>query len=262
METIDDISILTSKAYKLPNTNRKTDPRFVMYIDPRARRRHSAIQTIAKTIRTKAGNTIQTSLRNGRRDFILRQKTRGDLTPWGQIPPININENIPDFEIGDYINIYNEDIKESEENLDIDKEINVLDPEEEQDISNEILRQYQTTNKRNHSESPNISRHSPKTKKKLTFQPSGTEGDTESDGEPGNHNISTTIKSILHSTAKDEILSSSRMEDQESKTVPETPDVPQIVTRYHSEYTKKTQYHPNNKENQNQFQETAQHHGC
>ena len=225
------------------------------------RKRHNAIQTIAKTLRTKAGNSIQTSLRNGRRDFILRQKTKGDNTPWGQIPPINLDENLPDFEIGEYNNIYKDDIKYTEEENEKEnsKYIEDMDEDEQRDISNEIRRQYQNSNnKRNHSTTPDNTLN-PKTKKKLTFQPPGTDSDTEGESEVANHDMSTTIKTILHSTAREECLSTSHTEEHESKTVPETPDIPQILVRYHSEIPQKSNFSTLREEKP--IKNIAHHHG-
>ena len=78
---------LIARARNLPQTNNPEDPRFVMYVDPRARKRYNAIQNIAKTIRTKCNGDIQTSVRNGKFDNLLRQKPRGDQTPWDRFLP-------------------------------------------------------------------------------------------------------------------------------------------------------------------------------
>ena len=122
--------------HNLPKTSSKSDPRIEMFIYQRARKRYHAIQNIAKTLRLKAGNSVQTSLRNGRRDFLLRQKPRGDSTPWNQVPPLKLDENIPDFEIGEYNNIYENEIEEVDP-------LALEDQQDMQDLSNEIRRQYQ-----------------------------------------------------------------------------------------------------------------------
>ena len=122
LETIEDTTKITSKANKLPKTNNETDPRLVMYVDQRSRKRYNAIQNIAMTLRQKSKNTIQTSIRNGRRDFLLRQKLKGDMTPWNKVPPIKLEENLPDFEVGNYQNIYEDKTDENIENEEKEEE--------------------------------------------------------------------------------------------------------------------------------------------
>ena len=98
---------LTSRAKNLPQTKNDEDPRFcnVLLIQELAKR-FNAVQNVAKTIRNKSNGNTQTTLRTGKHDFLLRQKVRGDTTPWGQIPPIKLDQNLPDFEIGLYKDIY------------------------------------------------------------------------------------------------------------------------------------------------------------
>ena len=78
-----------------------------MYIDRRGAKRHKAIVNIAKTIREHSNNTIQTSIRTGKNDFLLRKRTKGSDTPWMEIPPIIITQEIPQFEVGTYKDILN-----------------------------------------------------------------------------------------------------------------------------------------------------------
>ena len=93
------------------------------------------------TIRQKSENKIQTSIRNGRHDFLLRQKYKGDPTPWSQVPPVILDQQLPDFEIRNYKNIYQ--IEEEPEMDDKEEEQEEMDENEIQDLSNEIRRQYE-----------------------------------------------------------------------------------------------------------------------
>ena len=69
--THDDASKITSKARNLPVSNNKDDPRLIMYVDPRATKRYNVILNIAKTLKQKSENPLQTSIRNGKFDFLL-----------------------------------------------------------------------------------------------------------------------------------------------------------------------------------------------
>ena len=83
-------------------------PRIVMHIDIKAKKRHQALMKIAKTIRDHSNNTIQTTVRAGRRDYMILQRPKGSATPWWEIPPEVIRQKILEFKIGDYENIFNE----------------------------------------------------------------------------------------------------------------------------------------------------------
>ena len=119
-------------------------------MDNRARKRYNRIQNVAKTIRNQSKGEIQTCVRNGRLDFLLRQKKKGDITPWGQIPPLKLDQNLPELEVGLYKNIYQEEEEEDEENIE--------DEQEEDEISNEILRQYQNETKTEETNKQNLSK--------------------------------------------------------------------------------------------------------
>ena len=242
-ETIEDASRISSQARHLPKTSQENAPRLVMYVDPRARKRFNAVHNVAKTIRMKSDNTVQTSIRNGRNDFLLRRKERGDQTPWGQLPPLDLDQNLPDFEVGMYKNIYVQQTEEEEaEEEEINEEEN-MDEEDRENISNEIRRQYENDQmeeqmkaKRNHSDENLTGTPNPKLKRKSSIQPLGSdiEADTESDGGPENTN---SIKKYLHSTLKDQERPSSQGERDCPQSIPETPTSPmnKFITRYHSE---------------------------
>ena len=118
--TREDASRISAKAHNLSNSNSREEPRIIMYVDPHANKCFNAIQNIARTIRQKSENTIQTTVRNGKFDFLLRQKRKGDQTPWSQIPPLRLDHKLPDIEIGMYKNIYTpkeDDIPENDSTL-------------------------------------------------------------------------------------------------------------------------------------------------
>ena len=112
-----------------------------MFVDPRARKRYKAIQNVAKTIRIKSNGNTQTTVRTGKHDFLLRHKVRGDTTPWGQIPPVKLDQNLPDFEIGLYRDIYITEQDEDERQTEIEDDIQAQN-EDDLEISNEVKRQY------------------------------------------------------------------------------------------------------------------------
>ena len=103
----DDARMFTSRAKNIPQENTDNSPCMVMYVDRRAAKRHKAFITIAKSIRNHSKNAIQTSIRVEKRDFLLRQRSRGLSNPWAEIPPLTITQQLPDFEIENYYDIVN-----------------------------------------------------------------------------------------------------------------------------------------------------------
>ena len=61
-ENREEAAKLTSCASNIPNNGGDDAPCLIMYTDPRAKKRYKAIQAVAKAIRNKSGNTVQTSL--------------------------------------------------------------------------------------------------------------------------------------------------------------------------------------------------------
>ena len=257
----DEAAKLTSKARNLPQNGNENNPRFVTYVDPRARKRYNAIQIVAKTIRTKSKGTIQTSIRNGKHDYLLRQKQKGDQTPWSQIPPVKLDLNLPEFEVGKYKNIYEEkeeDIPEGDRMEDEEEE------DDQQELSNEIIRQYELDeqeaqiNKRNLTSTTNTPPTKHKRRKNIQPGGSGAEADTESDS---GSQIDRT-KSYMHSTLRDTTPQKTiQWEAGDSKTVPETPDIPKFITRYHSEIIQTPANQKNNMNTKkNTVKEIVNHH--
>ena len=138
--TSDDAAKITSRAHNLPKSTGPDCARLVMHVDKRARARYAAYQTIAKTIRQQADNSIQTSIRIGKKDFLLRKKPRGDQTPWSQIPPLKITQDIPAFEIGVYKDIFANTISEDEDEDEDENEDEPDEDDQDMDKSNEIKR--------------------------------------------------------------------------------------------------------------------------
>ena len=101
----EDLSKFTAKAKNLPQGQGPDNPRLIMYVDSRAMKRHKAILNIAKTLREHSNNTIQTTVRTGKNDFLIRTRPKGSTTPWTDIPPLKITQRIPEFEIGTYEDI-------------------------------------------------------------------------------------------------------------------------------------------------------------
>ena len=118
-KTQEDAALITTRARHLPNDTGTETPRIVMHVDIRAKKRHQAILKIAKTIREHSNKTLQTSVRAGRQDYLLRKRGKGSNIPWNQIPPEIITQNLPQFDIGDFENIF--DDKENEEEVDMEE---------------------------------------------------------------------------------------------------------------------------------------------
>ena len=150
-KTQNDATTMTSKARNLPSDTGPNTPRLIMHVDVRAKKRHQAILQIAKTMREKSGNTIQTTVRSGKRDFLLRRRPKGSTIPWQEIPPIIITQRIPHFEVGDYIDIFND--KEDETKIEDDDED---DEDEIRRLSQNILNE-QINEKRDRSDQTNTS---------------------------------------------------------------------------------------------------------
>ena len=203
-KTKDDVSKLTSKARLLPQDQGKDTPRLVMYVDSRAMKRHKAILSIARTIREHSNNTTQTTVRTGRHDFLLRTRPKGSTTPWSEIPPIHINQDIPEFEVGTYWDMVNpHNNPQQPEDLEVE---HVEEMEDIELIAQDISRQNseQNTKKRERTmDSSNHEREKNSRKADTTISNSSPEpsGDEEDDGEEGDESDDDpTPKPILNST--------------------------------------------------------------
>ena len=103
----EDVSKFTSHAKYLPKDHGSDGPRLIMYVDSCAMKHHKAFISIAKSIREHCNITIQTSIRTGKHNFLLRTRPKGSDTPWSEIAPIQITQEILEFEIGMYRDIIN-----------------------------------------------------------------------------------------------------------------------------------------------------------
>lgn len=97
--TVEDSAMIYRHASNLPH-HTPNSPQLDYFTPPQFYRRRTQIETLAWKIRTNSGGTIQTNIRQGRRDFILRQREKGSLIPWSQITPNIIPDTIAPFDIG------------------------------------------------------------------------------------------------------------------------------------------------------------------
>ena len=109
---IQDISqkitpTFTSRDRQLPQEAGPNTPHLVMYVDRHAMKHHKAILSIAKLQREHSNDMIQTTVRTGKYDFHIRTRPRGSNTPWADIAPVQITQDIPNFKIGAYRDIVN-----------------------------------------------------------------------------------------------------------------------------------------------------------
>ena len=143
-KTQSDATMFTSQARNLPQEASSTSPRLVMYVDQHALKWYKAMQIIAKSMRDHDRN-IQTTIRTGKNYFLLRKRQWGDPTPWMEIPPVIIDQQLPAFEVGTY------DIINPGNNVepmgDDPDEIEGID-----ELANEIVRQHTSENKRERSQ--------------------------------------------------------------------------------------------------------------
>ena len=108
-ETPDDISLITSHLKHMEHSNLKSAPTTVTHIPKALFKRYQHCEKLLYKLRISKDKTIQTNLRMGRMDFQLRQRTKGDQTPWKDIPILKIPENAPGPEM-DLITEENEEI--------------------------------------------------------------------------------------------------------------------------------------------------------
>ena len=87
-----------------------------MYIDKHAKSRYKALQQVAKSLREQSEQTLQTNIRSGKNDLLLRTR---------QIPPLKVTQILPSFEVGlykdvfDYSNRVEDQIREQESEEDM-----------------------------------------------------------------------------------------------------------------------------------------------
>ena len=106
-KTQEDANQFTSRAKNIPNDNTKDALRITMHVDQRAMKRFKSLQIIAKSIRENSKTPVQTTIRSGKNDFLIRKREKGSNTPWNEITPIEITQDLPQFEIGTYYDLIN-----------------------------------------------------------------------------------------------------------------------------------------------------------
>ena len=231
-KTIEDASKITSRAKNLPKTGGRNAPRLVMHVDAKARSRYKAYQNIAKTMRDQPGKNIQTTIRSGKHDYLLRTRIREDNTPWNEIPPVYISKELPPFEIGLYRQQYENEL--DNKIPDIPEEPNDIEMDKiEKDINSQYEKQ--ENNKRNNSEET----ENPKTKINRqsdtdTDQDKVTESSTEmTEGIESDYDTeedSKTTSKILNSTSNNQ--QNNRMSIlTRGLSIPETPEQTNIRTQ-------------------------------
>ena len=109
-------------------------------------------------------NTVQTTVQAGKRDYLIRQRTKGLDTPRKQIPPKIITQQIPQFEIGDYLNIFNDLENDDNEDNELEEIVNKLK------TNNKINRSERSDNLSENQLSPQKNKENQKKKKKKTLQ--------------------------------------------------------------------------------------------
>ena len=111
----EDAAFITSHTKNLPNEKTGQGPRLITHIDRKAKAHYQAFNTIAKSKREKSKFTIQTNIIIGQNDYLLRERPKGETTPWQHIAPTVINHRIPPFEIGMYNKIRSPETSSSED---------------------------------------------------------------------------------------------------------------------------------------------------
>ena len=96
----EDVSTITSHAHNLPRPDRDTiADTLVPHIPKILYQRYKACEKLLWQYRKSDQGNIQTNLRLGRYDFLLRSRTKGDPTPWKFITPIRIPNTFPKPEL-------------------------------------------------------------------------------------------------------------------------------------------------------------------
>ena len=208
-------------------------------------------------MRDHSKNTLQTSLRTGKNDFLLRKRQKGDETPWSEIPPVLIQQVIPEFEVGIYTDMING------ENIIID-ELEIDQIEDDDPEIDEIARDLEKTLhfKRNRTTEDNsLEKKLPYKKGKIFSDGSSPEqSDNKENDETDrtrsrlnstpieleenqlNNKIPSQIKTLDHQTNKFQLIEhyfsvqeTPQLKLQPSgrikfQMIPETPEVPRINT--------------------------------
>ena len=98
-DTTDDISLITSHLKNMDHSNLKNAPTTITHIPRALYKRFQHCEKLLYKLRITNEKKIQTNLRLGRLDFQLRQRTKGDKTPWKDLPILKIPNSAPGPEL-------------------------------------------------------------------------------------------------------------------------------------------------------------------
>ena len=102
-KTQDDISIITNHAKNLPKAIiGDTPPTIVRHVPKELFKRYQSLEKILWQIRTTKRNVL-TNIQLGRRDYIIRYKTKDDETRWNDITPMRNPTNLPKPELDEHL---------------------------------------------------------------------------------------------------------------------------------------------------------------
>ena len=117
---------------------------------------------------------MQTNIRVGRTNFLLRVREKGQDIPWADIPPVKITQKIPQFEVGIYKDIFeitDDKVEEMQEDNLSEEELNKLsqniiedkkrdrsnDEEQINHRDNKVQKQHQTSKENTEDDSSGTS---------------------------------------------------------------------------------------------------------
>ena len=100
-QTTEDISLIISHVSNLPQSSDRNSPSIVTHIPQILFKIYQYCQKLMFKLRKSQPNvTIQTNIRLGRRDFLLRHRIKGDMTQWKDIPTLKIPREATIPELG------------------------------------------------------------------------------------------------------------------------------------------------------------------
>ena len=99
-KTSNDIGIINKHAVNITQGNTQAEtPSLVLHIPKDMYDRYQGCEEILYHIRNNYQGQVQTNLRIGREDFIIRCRLKTDKTKWNKIIPMKIPENVPFIKI-------------------------------------------------------------------------------------------------------------------------------------------------------------------
>ena len=103
-KNVDMVNFIMSFAQFMKKGEKEIRPSVEKYIPMELFSRYSAIEKMAFEIRQKSNFKTATNVSFGERDFILKTRPKeiqpgGRKTPWSQLEPVTLPEDIPKFEM-------------------------------------------------------------------------------------------------------------------------------------------------------------------